>query len=200
MSWIGVCDAEQVQEDFPYSGSIDGKEIGIYLIDGEYYALEDVCPHAYALLSQGFVEDGKVECPLHEAVFDVKTGQCLHGPGAGIRQADPDFFYRGERGMSESLDFNPALPESRQFTPPAEGGNGNIHKPGDYPNLIWQTRSRVPESWELQLIATLETLFEQGAETLGELVSGLNGVRMYDQQGEPWSESSFQAFLQVNGY
>ena len=75
MSWIGVCDAEQVQEDFPYSGSIDGKEIGIYLIDGEYYALEDVCPHAYALLSQGFVEDGKVECPLHEAVFDVKTGQ-----------------------------------------------------------------------------------------------------------------------------
>ena len=55
MSWIGVCDAEQVQEDFPYSGSIDGKEIGIYLIDGEYYALEDVCPHAYALLTQGFV-------------------------------------------------------------------------------------------------------------------------------------------------
>lgn len=48
MSWIGVCDAEQVQEDFPYSGNIDGKEIGIYLIDGEYYALEDVCPHAYA--------------------------------------------------------------------------------------------------------------------------------------------------------
>lgn len=41
--------------------------------------------------------------------------------------------------MSESLDFNPALPESRQFTPPAEGGNGNIHKPGDYHNLIWQT-------------------------------------------------------------
>ncbi|MBA1413395.1 naphthalene 1,2-dioxygenase, partial [Klebsiella pneumoniae] len=26
MSWIGVCDAEQVQEDFPYSGNIDGKE------------------------------------------------------------------------------------------------------------------------------------------------------------------------------
>ena len=71
MSWIGVCDAEQVQEDFPFSGNVDG----------EYYALEDVCPHAYALLSQGFVEDGKVECPLHEAVFDVKTGQCLHGPG-----------------------------------------------------------------------------------------------------------------------
>ena len=102
--------------------------------------------------------------------------------------------------MSESLDFNPALPESRQFTPPAEGGNGNIHKPGDYLNLLWQSRSRVPETRGLQLIATLETLFEQGAEILGDLVNVLNGVRMHDQQGEPWSESSFQAFLQVNGY
>ena len=34
MSWIGVCDAEQVQEDFPFSGNVDGKEIGVYLIDG----------------------------------------------------------------------------------------------------------------------------------------------------------------------
>ena len=102
--------------------------------------------------------------------------------------------------MSETLNFNPALPESRQFTPPAEGGNGNIHKPGDYHNLIWQTRSRVPENWELQLIATLETLFEQGAESLSQLVNGLNALKMYDQQGEPWSEASFQAFLQVNGY
>lgn len=81
MSWISVCDAKQVQEDFPFSGNVEGKDIGIYLIDGEYYSLEDVCPHAYALLSQGFVEDGKVECPLHEAVFDIKTGKCLHGPG-----------------------------------------------------------------------------------------------------------------------
>lgn len=53
--------------------------------------------------------------------------------------------------MSESLDFNPALPESRQFTPPAEGGNGNIHKPGDYHNLIWQTRSRVPKTGNCSL-------------------------------------------------
>ncbi len=81
MSWMGVCNVEQVQEDFPYSGNVEGKEIGVYLVDGEYYALEDVCPHAYALLSQGFVDDGKIECPLHEAVFDIRTGACLREPG-----------------------------------------------------------------------------------------------------------------------
>ena len=80
--------------------------------------------------------------------------------------------------MSASLEFNPALPESRQFTPPKEGGNGTIHKPGDYQNLIWQTRSRAPESWELSLIAQLETLFEQGVETLPALVERAgNGVQ-----------------------
>ena len=102
--------------------------------------------------------------------------------------------------MSDTLNYNPALPESRQFTPPAEGGNGAIYKPGEYQNLIWQTRSREPESWEVKLIATLEELFEQGVETLPELVNGLNAVRMHDQQGEPWSDASFLAFLQVNGY
>lgn len=70
-----------MQEDFPYSAQVDGKAIGIYLIDGHYYALEDVCPHAYALLSQGIVDDGKVECPLHGALFDVRSGHCLREPG-----------------------------------------------------------------------------------------------------------------------
>lgn len=81
MGWIDVCGTNQVKEDFPFSGKVEGKEIGVYLIDGEYYALEDVCPHAFALLSQGFVEDGIVECPLHEAQFDIKTGKCLREPG-----------------------------------------------------------------------------------------------------------------------
>ena len=44
----------------------------------------------------------------------------------------------------------------------------------------------------MKLIATLEDLFEQGVETLPELVSGLNAVRMHDQQGEPWSDASFR--------
>ncbi|AHK18522.1 non-heme iron oxygenase ferredoxin subunit [Yersinia similis] len=81
MSWMRVCEVSLVKEDFPFSAKVEGKAIGIYLIEGEYHAMEDICPHAYALLSQGFIEDGKVECPLHEAVFDIRTGQCLRGPG-----------------------------------------------------------------------------------------------------------------------
>ncbi len=101
--------------------------------------------------------------------------------------------------MSESLDFNPALPESRQFTPPAEGGNGNIHKPGDYHNLIWQTRSRVAESWELELIATLETLSSRGGEPdaaggRAEYPEDARSARRCPERRE------LSGILQVNGY
>lgn len=81
MSWIAVCNVSQVQENFPYSARVKDTEIGIFLVEDQYYAMEDICPHAYALLSQGFVEDGKVECPLHEALFDIRTGKCLRKPG-----------------------------------------------------------------------------------------------------------------------
>jgi hypothetical protein len=50
------------------------------------------------------------------------------------------------------------------------------------------------------MFASLEDLFDQGVYTLPELVKGLKAVSLDDQQGEPWRESSFQAFLQVNGY
>ena len=52
-----------------------------YKVGDELYALENVCPHAYALLTQGFIDGDTVECPLHEAVFHIPTGKCLKEPG-----------------------------------------------------------------------------------------------------------------------
>lgn len=102
--------------------------------------------------------------------------------------------------MSHQPEYNPQLPESRQFMPPKEGGNGDIHRPGHYHNIIWQTRRREPESFELTLIAALETLFDQGVNTLESLVAALNQQRVFDRRGTPWTDDSFREFLQVNGY
>jgi 3-phenylpropionate/trans-cinnamate dioxygenase ferredoxin subunit len=63
------------------STNSSGTEIGIYKVGDALYALENVCPHAYALLTQGFVDGDTVECPLHEAVFHIPTGKCLKEPG-----------------------------------------------------------------------------------------------------------------------
>ncbi|WP_199100784.1 non-heme iron oxygenase ferredoxin subunit [Dyella sp. ASV21] len=81
MQWQTLCVTSQVRDDYPFGAKVADRDVGVFLVDGEYFAIENICPHAYALLSQGFVEDGKVECPLHEAVFDIRTGACLREPG-----------------------------------------------------------------------------------------------------------------------
>lgn len=102
--------------------------------------------------------------------------------------------------MNPIQDFNPWLPDTQALIPAQEGGNGKIHHPGQYQNIVWQTRSRVPDGFENALIAALESLFESGTETLPELVDALNARRLFDRSGAPWSEQSFREFLQINGY
>ncbi len=80
-TWHDVAAAADVTEDTPVSVKVGEREIGIYALNGAYYALEDVCPHAYALLSQGFVDGDEIECPLHGAKFQIPTGKCTKEPG-----------------------------------------------------------------------------------------------------------------------
>jgi 3-phenylpropionate/trans-cinnamate dioxygenase ferredoxin component len=77
--WTDVAARNAVDADNPLSVSVGEHKIGVYEIDGQLHAIEDVCPHAYALLSQGFVDGCEIECPLHNAVFDIRTGQHRRG-------------------------------------------------------------------------------------------------------------------------
>ncbi len=49
-------------------------------VGGAFYALRDMCGHQKAALSNGKLEGEVVECPLHFACFNVRTGKCLSGP------------------------------------------------------------------------------------------------------------------------
>jgi 3-phenylpropionate/trans-cinnamate dioxygenase ferredoxin component len=80
-NWHAAGTLSDISDDQPLSASIEGKEVGVYLVGDKYYALEDVCPHAYALLSQGFVEGEEIECPLHGAKFHIPSGRCTKEPG-----------------------------------------------------------------------------------------------------------------------
>lgn len=54
-------------------------DIGVFW-DGEAaYAIENSCPHAFGFLHAGDIQHRKVVCPVHAAVFDLQTGQCLDG-------------------------------------------------------------------------------------------------------------------------
>ncbi len=48
--------------------------IAVFNADGELYAIDDTCSHQDASLSEGWLEGCFVECPLHAASFDLRTG------------------------------------------------------------------------------------------------------------------------------
>ena len=60
--------------------SIDGQQIALFYIDGQYYAIDDTCTHAEASLSEGFLDGHEIECPLHGARFDIRNGDALSMP------------------------------------------------------------------------------------------------------------------------
>ncbi|MGJ7491540.1 non-heme iron oxygenase ferredoxin subunit [Variovorax sp. ZT4R33] len=75
---ISAC--SKITHDAPVAFEGFGKKIAIYRVDDQFYATDNVCPHAYALMTDGFVDGDTIECPLHGATFNIKTGKCLGPP------------------------------------------------------------------------------------------------------------------------
>jgi 3-phenylpropionate/trans-cinnamate dioxygenase ferredoxin component len=49
--------------------------VAVFNADGELFAIDDTCTHQDASLSEGWLEDCLIECPLHAASFDLRTGE-----------------------------------------------------------------------------------------------------------------------------
>ena len=60
--------------------TIDGKDVLVANIDGNYYAVNDTCTHAGASLSEGSLDGHIITCGWHGAKFDCKTGKLSEFP------------------------------------------------------------------------------------------------------------------------
>jgi nitrite reductase/ring-hydroxylating ferredoxin subunit len=60
--------------------AVDGDRVLIANVEGTVYALRDICGHHGAPLSRGRLDGFLVECPLHYALFDIRTGCLVDGP------------------------------------------------------------------------------------------------------------------------
>ncbi len=72
MNWIKVASAQELNNDEAKTINVAGHRIALYRIDDEFFATDGLCTHATALLSEGYIEDGCVECPLHQGRFDIR--------------------------------------------------------------------------------------------------------------------------------
>jgi nitrite reductase/ring-hydroxylating ferredoxin subunit len=79
-TWHRVAAVSDIRDGEAFPARVGELEIALIRVDGRIHAIEDVCPHAYALLSQGFVEGNEIECPLHAARFEISTGKVLCPP------------------------------------------------------------------------------------------------------------------------
>ena len=59
---------------------VEGRPVVLCNVGGELYALENICTHAFAYLSEGGLVRDRIMCPLHGATFDVKTGEAKNLP------------------------------------------------------------------------------------------------------------------------
>ncbi len=68
---------------------IENPAIAVFNVEGTLFAISDTCTHAEASLSEGRVDGETVECPLHGAWFDLRTGEALTPPAVEPVQTFP---------------------------------------------------------------------------------------------------------------
>jgi nitrite reductase/ring-hydroxylating ferredoxin subunit len=87
--WHDVGAIGLVEEGEVVGVAAGGKPIALFLNNGSYCALHDLCTHGEARLSEGYVEDGCIECPLHQGMFDIATGEPRQAPATeAVRRYD----------------------------------------------------------------------------------------------------------------
>lgn len=70
-----VCRVDELPAGQAKRVDVNGIPIAVYNVEGEFFATEDTCSHAQASLSEGYLEEHRIECPLHGSQFDVRTGE-----------------------------------------------------------------------------------------------------------------------------
>ena len=78
--WHPVGPLAQFIEGEPTQVVLADKPIAVFRIGDEVFALHDLCTHGHARLSEGYVENGCVECPLHQGLVDLRTGAPCSAP------------------------------------------------------------------------------------------------------------------------
>ena len=78
--WVDVVAEIALAEGEHVIVDVDGYDVAVFKIDGQFYAIEDVCTHDGAEIASGELEGDEIVCPRHGARFCVKTGQVKCAP------------------------------------------------------------------------------------------------------------------------
>jgi 3-phenylpropionate/trans-cinnamate dioxygenase ferredoxin subunit len=78
--WQDVMDESALAEGENTVVDVDGTEVAIFKIDGQCYAIADMCSHDGGEIASGLVVGDEIICPRHGARFCIKTGEVKAPP------------------------------------------------------------------------------------------------------------------------
>ena len=97
--FVAVAKVSEVPQQSIKCVEVAGTRIALFNLGGEFYALAEECTHEGGPLSEGEIHGGEVECPLHGARFDIKSGKVTLDP------ADDDVARYNVRVSGEDVEI-----------------------------------------------------------------------------------------------
>jgi naphthalene 1,2-dioxygenase system ferredoxin subunit len=98
MTWIATIPPEQLEPEGMASAQAGTIWVVLYRAEDNVYATSVMCTHGQASLADGYLEGFVIECPLHQGLFDIRTGEAV---GLPCTEAIKTFPVRLNNGVLE---------------------------------------------------------------------------------------------------
>lgn len=82
--FVTVARVGEIPEGEGRTVTVGDRLVAVFLVDGQYRAIDDLCPHQGASLGAGCVQDGEVFCPWHAWRFRLSDGAWADNPRIGV--------------------------------------------------------------------------------------------------------------------
>ena len=80
LNWILVCNESEIEIDDLKRFDYKDKTFCIYKLKDGIYATDGLCTHEAFHLDEGLVMHEEIECPMHQGIFDIKSGKAVSEP------------------------------------------------------------------------------------------------------------------------
>jgi apoptosis-inducing factor 3 len=141
MAWQKVASLNDFGDRDVIGVEVADTPIALFRLGNEVHATSGTCTHQFALLADGFVEaaDGSIECPLHQALFDIRSGKALCAPATEdlkvypVRVDGSDIFVDVEGVLQKEADpiTAAAVPHAAEPVPASGTRNGSGARPAN---------------------------------------------------------------------
>tara|TARA_B100000941_G_C28450636_1_gene524880 strand:+ start:205 stop:519 length:315 start_codon:yes stop_codon:yes gene_type:complete len=78
--WKLVCKVEDIEMEDLIRFDYEDKTFCVYRLEDGFYATDGICTHEDVHLEEGLVMDSEIECPMHQGIFDIKSGKAVSPP------------------------------------------------------------------------------------------------------------------------